>query len=268
MRVLDFPLRLVDHEGVGPRSSGAELVGVQPRRAPDAYDLAVPITVVVADDVLLVREGVLRVIDHEDDLDVVGQCGDYDTLLALADEHQPDVVVTDIRMPPSGTDEGIRAAVVLRTSHPGTGVVVLSQYSEPEYALTLLESGSRGRAYLLKERVSERGQLVGAIRDVAHGGSVIDPMVVETLVAARRQSQHDALNGLTPRERAVLSQIAQGQSNEAVATSLSVSERAVEKHINALFAKLGLGESSRAVNKRVTAVLLYLSSRSVAGGGG
>jgi DNA-binding NarL/FixJ family response regulator len=167
--------------------------------------VGVALTVVVADDALLVREGVLRVIDAQADLEVVGQCGDYDTLIALADEHAPDVVVTDIRMPPTGTDEGIRAAVALRDSHPRTGVVVLSQFREPEYALTLLEGGSRGRAYLLKERVSERGQLVSAIREVARGGSVIDPLVVESLVAGRRESQHDALNGLTPRERAVLS---------------------------------------------------------------
>jgi DNA-binding NarL/FixJ family response regulator len=217
--------------------------------------------VVVADDALLVREGVMRVIDSEPDLEVVGQCADYDSLIALTDEHVPDVVVTDIRMPPTGTDEGIRAAVALRETHPQTGVVVLSQFREPEYALTLLQGGSRGRAYLLKERVSERDHLVNAIREVARGGSVIDPMVVESLVAGRHSSQRDALDGLTPRERAVLSQIAQGQSNEAVARSLSVSERAVEKHINALFAKLGLTESSRAVNKRVTAVLLYLSSQ-------
>jgi DNA-binding NarL/FixJ family response regulator len=228
----------------------------------------VALTVVVADDSLLVREGVLRVIDHEADLDVVGQCGDFDTLMALADAHRPDVVVTDIRMPPTGTDEGIRAAVALRTTLPQTGVVVLSQYREPEYALTLLQGGSRGRAYLLKERVSERNQLVEAIREVARGGSVIDPMVVESLVAGRRSSQDDPMNGLTPRERDVLSEIAQGRSNEAVAQSLSVSERAVEKHINALFAKLGLTESSRAVNKRVTAVLLYLSSQSRGDGGG
>lgn len=205
-------------------------------------------------------------IDHEHDLDMVGQCGDYDTLLALVDDQRPDVVVTDIRMPPTGTDEGIRAAVALRDTHPKTGVVVLSQFSEPGYALTLLERGSQGRAYLLKERLSERDQLVNAIREVARGGSVIDPMVVESLVTGRRQSEQDPLNALTPRERAVLSQIAQGQSNEAVAQSLSVSERAVEKHINTLFAKLGLTEPSRAVNKRVTAVLLYLSSRSGAGG--
>ena len=216
------------------------------------------LTVVVADDALLVREGVLRVIDHEPDLGVVGQCGDYDTLLALVDEHDPDVVVTDIRMPPTGTDEGVRAAVALRSSHPRTGVVVLSQFREPEYALTLLQSGSQGRAYLLKERVSERGQLVTAIREVARGGSVIDPMVVESLVAGRRRSQQDPLNGLTPRERAVLSHIAQGQSNEAVAESLSVSERAVEKHINSVFSKLGLSEEPD-VHRRVKAVLLYLA---------
>ncbi|MGB9376326.1 MAG: response regulator transcription factor [Mycobacteriales bacterium] len=224
-----------------------------------------PVTVVVADDSLLVREGVLRVIGNEPDLEVVGQCGDYDTLLSLVDDHRPDVVVTDIRMPPTGSDEGVRAAVALRESHPMIGVVVLSQYSQPEYAVSLLAGGSRGRAYLLKERVSESNQLVHAIREVARGGSVIDPMVVESLVTGRRQAEGDPLNRLTPREREVLSQIAQGQSNEAVASSLYLSERAVEKHTNALFAKLGLTES-RAVNKRVTAVLLYLSSPSVAGG--
>jgi DNA-binding NarL/FixJ family response regulator len=244
------------------RRSAASRLVLRRLVADRPYDSAVTLTVVVADDALLVREGVQRVIDAAGDLDVVGVCGDYDTLLALVDRHGPDVVVTDIRMPPTGTDEGIRAAVTLRRTHPRTGVVVLSQFREPGYALTLLEDGSRGRAYLLKERVSERDQLVNAIREVARGGSVIDPMVVESLVAGRHASAHDALRGLTPRERAVLSQVAQGQSNEAVARSLSVSERAVEKHINALFAKLGLTESSRAVNKRVTAVLLYLSSQS------
>jgi DNA-binding NarL/FixJ family response regulator len=224
--------------------------------------------VIVADDALLVREGVMRVIDHEPDLEVVGQCGDYDALLSLAESLRPDVVVTDIRMPPTGTDEGIRAAVALRDRLPATGVVVLSQFSEPEYALSLLQAGSQGRAYLLKERVSERNQLVDAIREVARNGSVIDPLVVDSLVAGRRQVRQDPLNELTARERAVLSQIAQGQSNQAVAESLSVSERSVEKHINALFAKLGLTEPSRAVNKRVTAVLLYLSAQSGAGGGG
>jgi DNA-binding NarL/FixJ family response regulator len=227
-----------------------------------------PLSVIVADDALLVREGVMRVIDHEPDLEVVGQCGDYDALLSLAESLRPDVVVTDIRMPPTGTDEGIRAAVALRDRLPATGVVVLSQFSEPEYALSLLQAGSQGRAYLLKERVSERNQLVDAIREVARNGSVIDPLVVDSLVAGRRQVRQDPLNELTARERAVLSQIAQGQSNQAVAESLSVSERSVEKHINALFAKLGLTEPSRAVNKRVTAVLLYLSAQSGAGGGG
>jgi DNA-binding NarL/FixJ family response regulator len=227
-----------------------------------------PLSVIVADDALLVREGVMRVIDHEPDLEVVGQCGDYDSLLSLAEALRPDVVVTDIRMPPTGTDEGIRAAVALRERLPATGVVVLSQFSEPEYALSLLQAGSQGRAYLLKERVSERNQLVDAVREVARNGSVIDPLVVDSLVAGRRQTRQDPLNELTARERAVLSHIAQGQSNQAVAESLSVSERSVEKHINALFAKLGLTEPSRSVNKRVTAVLLYLSAQSGDGGGG
>ena len=178
------------------------------------------------------------------------------------------MVVTDIRMPPTGTDEGVRAAVALRESHPGIGVVVLSQFSEPEYALALLRGGSQGRAYLLKERVSERDQLTAAVREVARGGSVIDPMVVEALVAGGRAHRPDPMSRLTPRERDVLSQIAQGQSNEAVARSLSLSERAVEKHINALFAKLGLTQSAREVNKRVTAVLLYLAAQGADAGGG
>nr|WP_245597227.1 response regulator transcription factor [Jiangella gansuensis] len=217
-----------------------------------------PVRVVVADDALLVREGVRRVLGLYPDLEVVAAAGDLPSLLAAVEQHQPDVVVTDIRMPPSSTDEGIRAASQLRRTAPATGVVVLSQYAAPAYALELLAGGSQRRAYLLKERVSEPDQLAEAVREVARGGSVVDPKVVEVLVAGARPPG-DPLAALTPREREVLEQIAQGKSNAGVAASLFLTERAVEKHINALFAKLGLSTEPD-VHRRVTAVLMYLSA--------
>jgi DNA-binding NarL/FixJ family response regulator len=218
------------------------------------------VRVVLAEDNYLVREGVRKLIESEPDLDVVGVCADYDTLLVMAEEHQPDVVVTDIRMPPTGTDEGIRAAAVLRERNPATGVVVLSQYSEPAYALAFLDGGSRGRAYLLKERVSDIGQLAAAIVEVAQGGSVIDPVVVDSLVAARAKPPDSPLHRLTPREKEILSEMAQGKNNAAVAASLVLSERAVEKHINSIFSKLALSEEPD-VHRRVKAVLLFLADR-------
>ena len=221
---------------------------------------AVALRVVLAEDNYLVREGVRKLIETEDDLDVVDVCADYDALLASAEEHQPDVVVTDIRMPPTGTDEGIRAAAVLRERNPATGVVVLSQYSEPAYALAFLDGGSRGRAYLLKERVSDIGQLADAIRQVAEGGSVIDPVVVDSLVAARAKPPDSPLHRLTAREKEILSEMAKGRNNAAVAASLVLSERAVEKHINSIFSKLALSEEPD-VHRRVKAVLLFLSAR-------
>jgi DNA-binding NarL/FixJ family response regulator len=214
--------------------------------------------IVIAEDSLLVREGVRGVLDSQPDFEVVGLCEDYDGLLAAADEHKPNVIVTDVRMPPSFSDEGIRASLQLRSTHPGIGVVVLSQYADPAYALPLLETGSDGRAYLLKERVSEPAQLAEAVRAVAAGGSVIDPKVVEVLVAARSSQQKSPLEQLTPRELEVLAEIAQGKNNAAVAASLVLTERAVEKHINALFAKLQLTDEPD-VNRRVKAVLLYLA---------
>lgn len=215
------------------------------------------IRIVIAEDSLLVREGVRQVLDRQDDLEVVAACGDLPGLLAAVAAHEPDVVVTDIRMPPGSDDEGIRAATTLQHTHPDIGVVVLSQYAEPGYATALLAEGSAGRGYLLKERVSDAGQLADAVRTVAHGGSVIDPVVVDGLVN-RRVRRSSPLASLTPRERDVLAHIAQGKSNAAVGASLYLSERAVEKHINALFAKLGLGAQPD-VNRRVKAVLLYLS---------
>lgn len=214
--------------------------------------------IVIAEDSLLVREGVRGVLDSQPDFEVVGLCEDFDGLIAAADEHHPDVVVTDVRMPPDQTDEGIRAALQLRTSHPTIGVVVLSQYAEPAYALPLLADGSDGRAYLLKERVSEPAQLAEAVRAVASGGSVIDPKVVEVLVTAGSSRPKSSLEHLTPRELEVLAQIAQGKNNAAVAASLFLTERAVEKHINALFAKLQLTDEPD-TNRRVKAVLLYLA---------
>src|SRR5262245_628808 len=224
-----------------------------------------PFRVVVAEDVLIVREGVLRMLGYQDDIEVVAAVDDLPQLLAAVDEHTPDVVLTDIRMPPTGTDEGIQAALTLRDSHPELGVVVLSQHIDAGWALELFARGSERRAYLLKERVSEPAQLVAAIRDVAAGGSVVDPKVVEALLAVRTR-QRSALDQLTPREREVLAEVAQGKSNAAVAKSLFLSVRAVEKHINSLFAKLGLSEEED-VHRRVKAVLLYLSDRSLAEGG-
>jgi DNA-binding NarL/FixJ family response regulator len=220
----------------------------------------VPIRVVVAEDNYLVREAVVRLLDASPEIEVAGACEDFDELLETVASVHPDVVVTDIRMPPSGTDEGVRAAKQLRETQPDIGVVVLSQYVEPGYALELLDAGSERRAYLLKERVSDVDQLVGAIREVAGGGSVIDPKVVEALVAARSRRSDSRLDHLTPREQEVLAEMAQGRNNAAVAAQLGLSERAVEKHINAVFSKLGLAEEPD-VNRRVKAVLLYLADR-------
>ena len=219
------------------------------------------IRVVLADDHLIVREGVRRLLETQPEVEVVAACGDLDSLLAAVDAEEPDVVVTDIRMPPDNTDEGIRAAARLRGTHPDVGVVVLSQYATPSYALALLESGSAGRSYLLKERVQEVDQLVAAIRSVAEGGSVIDPKVVEALVAENTRGEESRLNELTPRERDVLREMAAGKSNAAIGESLFLAERSVEKVIHSIFLKLGLTWES-SVHKRVKAVILYLGERS------
>jgi DNA-binding NarL/FixJ family response regulator len=223
--------------------------------------------VVVAEDSLLVREGIVSVLDRQEDLEVVAVCGDLPELLAAVGRSSPDVVVTDVRMPPDLDDEGIRAAIQLRTTDPGIGVVVLSQYVDPAYATALLAEGSAGRAYLLKERISQPGQLASAVRTVAARGSVIDPAVVDVLVAASARHRRSPVATLSPREREVLDQVAQGKSNAAIGMALHLSERAVEKHINALFTKLDLGQAPD-VNRRVKAVLLYLSDPAGAGQGG
>jgi DNA-binding NarL/FixJ family response regulator len=226
----------------------------------------VVLRVVVAEDSMLVREGIRLVIERSDDLEVVAVCADLPELLGAVERDEPDVVITDVRMPPTSRDEGIRAANQLRESHPSIGVVVLSQYAEPGYANDLLDGGSAGRAYLLKERVSEPDQLADAVRTVARGGSVIDPTVVDLLVASSTRAKASPLAALTKRELEVLDQVAQGKSNAAVAGSLFLTERAVEKHINALFAKLGLS-STPEVNRRVKAVLMHLSDRDAPHGG-
>ena len=219
-----------------------------------------PIKVVLAEDSYLVREGVRRLLEHEPDIDLVGVCEDYDSLVEAIAGTEPDVLLTDIRMPPTGTDEGVRAAERLRQLRPEAGVVLLSQYADPAYALAFLEGGTEGRAYLLKERVADLDQLLAAIREVARGGSVIDPKVVEALVAGRSRSVESPLARLTPREREVLALLAEGRSNAAVAEGLVLSERAVEKHINSIFAKLGLPEA-RDAHRRVKAVLLFLADQ-------
>jgi DNA-binding NarL/FixJ family response regulator len=214
--------------------------------------------IVLADDSYLAREAVANVLDGVEEVDVVAVCADRDSLVEAIEAERPDVVVTDIRMPPGDSDEGVQVAVWLRDSHAAIGVVVLSQYLEPQYALDLLAHGSDGRAYLLKERIHDRDELIAAIRATASGGSVIDAKVVEMLVAARSRVEDSPLGGLTQRERQILAEIAQGKSNSAIAQSLALSKRAVEKHINAIFAKLELPESEN-VSRRVKAALLFLA---------
>lgn len=215
------------------------------------------IRVVLAEDDYLVREGVRRLLEPEEDVELVAVCSDLESLLREIAQHDPDVAVTDIRMPPGRSDEGIRAAEELRETNPTLGVLVLSQYAEPAYALRLLEHGTARRGYLLKERVSQVDQLVAAIGEIARGGSVVDPKVVETLVA-RSRADDSPLAELTPREHEVLGEMAQGKNNAAIARALFLTERAIEKHINSIFAKLGL-KWEQDVNRRVKAVLLYLA---------
>ena len=212
----------------------------------------------LADDSYLMREAITHVLDTEPGFVLVATCEDGESLRAAVESERPDVVLTDIRMPPSGDDEGITVANRLRVTHPDVGVVVVSQYADPRYGVALLEGGSEGRAYLLKERLYDRAQLVGALTTVATGGSVVDSKVVEALIAAQVQSERSPLSQLTPRELEILSEIAQGKSNHAIADALVLSKRAVEKHINAIFLKLNLTQDED-VSRRVKAALIYLS---------
>jgi DNA-binding NarL/FixJ family response regulator len=216
------------------------------------------IRLVLAEDHFLVREGVRRLLETQPDFELTAACGDLGSLLAAVDAQRPAVVVTDIRMPPGNGDEGIQAAEHLRKKNPEVGVVLLSQYASPSYVLALLEGGSARRAYLLKERVTDVEQLAAAIRTVAEGGSVIDPKVVEALVAENARGEQSPLNQLTPRERDVLREMAEGRNNAAIGDSLFLTERSVEKVIHSIFLKLGLTWET-AVHKRVKAVILYLA---------
>jgi len=218
----------------------------------------VPIRVVLAEDHFLVREGLRRLLETQPELEVVAVCSDLDSLFAAVEAEKPDVVITDIRMPPGGVDEGIQAALRLRETDAEVGVVVLSQYLEPRYALALLEGGTDRRAYLLKERVEDVDQLVAAIRAVAEGGSSIDPKVVEALVAANTRSEESPLHELTPREHDVLREMAEGKNNAAIAATLFVTEHSVEKVIHSIFLKLGIAWEP-STHKRVKAVILYLA---------
>jgi DNA-binding NarL/FixJ family response regulator len=224
------------------------------------------IRVALAEDNLLVREGLVQILAATPDFDVVAACEDAAELAVAIDAQHPDVVLTDIRMPPSHTDEGIRLAADFRDSHPDIGFLVLSHYDDPSYALRLFEKGSDGRGYLLKERVHDRAQLAAALRSVAEGNSVIDSKIVDTLVAAKARAERSAVKDLTPREREVLAEIAQGKSNTAIAESLVLTKRAVEKHINAIFLKLDLAYAED-VSKRVKAALLFLAAADESDGG-
>ena len=214
-----------------------------------------PISVVIAEDSLLVRDSVHRALSIDSDVNVVGIAEDYDSAVELVDKHRPTLLFTDVRMPPTSTDEGIRLARWMRSAHPAIGVIVLSQYADPGYVAGLLDGGTAARGSLLKERVSHFDQLSEAVHQVAAGGTVLDPLVVEALLA--RPSSAATLSRLTPREREVLSELATGLSNRTVAKRLVLTQRAVEKHINSIFAKLGL-TADDAVDRRVKAVLMFL----------
>ena len=205
------------------------------------------------------REGITASLQLDDEIELLAACGSYDELLAAVEAHHPDVVLTDIRMPPTQTDEGIRAANLLRVEHPEIGVVVLSQYVEPDYAVQLFAQGSNGRAYLLKERVGDIRELSTAIRRVNEGGSVLDPRVVDALIEGRAGDESSVLDRLTDREREVLTEMAKGGSNAAIGEALFISARSVEKHIGSIFTKLDLPETDD-VHRRVRAVLVYLGA--------
>jgi DNA-binding NarL/FixJ family response regulator len=217
-----------------------------------------PIRVVIADDAYVIREGLVATLSSEPDIELVGCCSDGNELTQAIAAQRPDVVITDVRMPPGGDGEGIRIASSLRVSHPDVGVIVLTHYVESAYAVALMQGGSSGRAYLLKDRIRDRAELVSDIRAVAARGSVLDPWVIEALIEDRTREADSELAALTSREREVLAEIAEGKSNAAIAESLVLTKRAVEKHVNSIFAKLDLPEPD-SVSRRVTAALLFLA---------
>ena len=216
------------------------------------------IRIVLAEDNFLLREGVRRVLESSDQVEVVATCGDLGEALGAIDDHGPDVVLTDIRMPPNRKDEGIQIARHCRAAHSTTGVVLLSQYVEPTYVRVLLDQGTEGRGYLLKEHLADLDDLLVAITSVARGGSAIDPKVVQSLVQARTMDDDARMRRLSPRERQVLALIAEGRTNTAVAQQLVISQHAVEKHINSIFSKLNL-TGDQELHPRVRATLMYLA---------
>lgn len=257
---------MTDPRGTGRPTTVASALayagGAQPRAAAASPDRDGPIRVVLADDSYLIREAVREILAPVDQVELVATFADGASLLAAVETNAPDVIITDIRMPPEGDDEGIRIAREVRRTHPTIGVIVLSQYAEAKYAVSLLEDGAAGRGYVLKDRLHDRAELVAAIEVVARGGTTIDPGLVHDLLAADRPRQRSPIDELTPREREVLGEMAEGKSNAAIAESLVLTKRAVEKHVGAIFQKLGL-EDDEVVSRRVTAVLLYLASASV-----
>lgn len=226
---------------------------------------AAPIRVAVAEDAYVIREFLTTALGSAPEVELVAVCANGKELRAAIERWRPDVVITDIRMPPSGGEEGVQVASQLRESHPEIGVIVLSQYAEPSYAIALLDRGTSRRAYLLKERIRDRDELIAAIQTVHSGGSVIDAMIVDVLIQARARTANTRLSSLTPRERELLSEIAAGKSNGAIAQSLFLTKRAVEKHVNSIFSKLDLPETED-VSRRVTATLIYLSEEQVEAG--
>ena len=212
--------------------------------------------VVIAEDSVLLREGLARLL-ADGGFDVVGLAGDGEDLLRKVGAHRPDVAVVDVRMPPSHTDEGLRAALAIRERHPCTGVLVLSAYVEERYAMDLLAEGAQGIGYLLKDRVADVGRFTEAVRRVGEGGSALDPEVVAQLLGRARRD--DPMQDLTPREREVLGLMAEGRSNHAIADGLVITERAVEKHVTSIFGKLGLAPTAED-HRRVLAVLTYLGA--------
>jgi DNA-binding NarL/FixJ family response regulator len=219
------------------------------------------VRVALADDHLLVREGVHRILDRDAQVVLVAAVADGDSLCTVIEEHAPDVVIADIGVVPSGRDEDMLLADLLHRQYPGTGLLVISQYVDPGYALALFRHGSAGRGYLLKDRICESDDLVAAVRDIAAGGSVIDPMVIEVLVSTRARTEQSPLRLLTPREQEILAELASGRSNAAIARELVITRRSVEHHISSIFAKLRLSEEAD-ISRRVQATLLFLDDQS------
>ncbi|HKO26573.1 MAG TPA: response regulator transcription factor [Solirubrobacteraceae bacterium] len=240
------------------RASGSPRTGIRNSAPPATDETSGAVRVVIAEDSYVIREFLTTALGAAQGIELAAVCTNGKELQMAIETWDPQVVLTDIRMPPSGAEEGVRIASRLRETRPSVGVVVLSQYAEPAYAISVLEQGTAGRAYLLKERIRNKDELIGAIRAVADGGSVIDPMIVDVLIEARSRTARSRLTQLTPRERELLAEIAAGKSNGAIAESLVLTKRAVEKHVNSIFAKLNLPETQD-VSRRVKATLIYLS---------